>query len=249
MTVLPPRMPVDDRTPVDEPMPVREHMPVDGRPPEPLLAAPAATAVAPGPPVAPPRRRTSPERIVLGLLLAAGGAAWLLDVAGVAVPWALAPAVGVVVIGIALLVTARTPGGHAPLVIWGGILLAVAIALAVVRPTGGPVGDQVLTPSTTQWPVATSMTAGNLTIDLRQNPLPASGRLTADVTAGTVVIHLPSRTSGERVQVVAHVGMGQIQVDGVEVRSGMGLDWTSLDPPAVVVDVHIGTGQLEVDHG
>ncbi len=29
----------------------------------------------------------------------------------------------------------------------------------------------------------------------------------------------------------------------------MGLDWTSADPSAVVIDVHVGTGQLEVDHG
>jgi len=43
--------------------------------------------------------------------------------------------------------------------------------------------------------------------------------------------------------------MGKIQVDGVQVRNGTGLDWTSPDPAAVVVDVHVGTGQLEVDHG
>jgi len=205
--------------------------------------------MAPEPGVALSRPGMGPERIVLGLLLAAAGVAWLLDVAGVSVPWALAPAAGVVVIGLALIVTARKPGGDAPLVAWGGILLAAAIAVAVVRPVGGPVGDQFLTPTATQWPVAASVTAGNVTIDLRQNPLPASGRLTADVTAGSVVLHLPSGVSAQRVQVVAHVGMGQIQVDGVQVRNGMGLDWTSPDPAAVVVDVHVGTGQLEVDHG
>jgi len=231
MTVLPPRTPVEDRRP------------------EPPIASLATSTPAPEPPAVSPRPRTSPERIVLGLLLAAAGAAWLLDVAGVSVRWALSPAVGVVVIGLALIVAARTPGGHAPLVVWGGILLAVAIATAVVRPVGGPVGDRFLTPTATQWPVATSVTAGNLTIDLRQNPLPASGRLTADVTAGRVVLHLPSGVPAQRVQVVAHVGMGQIQVDGVQVRNGMGLDWTSPDPAAVVVDVHVGTGQLEVDHG
>lgn len=227
MTVLPPRTPVDDRPP---------------EPPAPAVAVP--------PPVHSPVRRTSTERIVAGLLLTAVGAAWLLDAAGVSVPWALAPAAGVVVIGIALILTARTPGGHAPLVVWGAILLAVAIAVAVVRPVGGPVGDRFVTPTTSQWPVATSLTAGNLTLDLRQNPLPASGRLTADVTVGTVVLHLPGDGPARRVQVIAHVGMGQIQVDGIDVRNGMGLDWTSSDPAAaVVVDVHVGTGQLEVDHG
>lgn len=230
MTVLPPRTPFEDRRP------------------EPGTVPSADPVTAAGTPEV-SRPRMSAERMVLGLLLAAGGAAWLLDVAGVSIPWALAPAVGVVVIGLALIVAARTPGGHAPLLIWGGILLVLAIAVAVVRPVGGPVGDRFLTPTAGQWPVATSISAGNLIIDLRRNPLPGNGRLTADVTAGRVVLHLPSGLRAQRVQVVAHVGMGQIQVDGVPVRNGMGLDWASPDPAAVVVDVHVGTGQLEVDHG
>jgi hypothetical protein len=194
-------------------------------------------------------RRATPERIVLGILLATAGLAWLLDEIGVSVPWALAPALGAGVIGVALILTARTAQGHAPLVVWGGILLAVSLLVAVVRPVGGPVGDRVLIPTADQWPVATSLTAGNLTIDLRQNPPPPSGRLTADVTAGNVVLRLPDGPRGQRIHVIAHVGMGQIRVDGVEVRGGMGLDWSSNDPAAVVVDVHVGSGQLEVDHG
>lgn len=229
MTVLPPHAPVEDLRP--EP----------GAPSSPDVAMAAGSSAV-------SRPHMSAERVVLGLLLAAAGVAWMLDVAGVSVPWALAPAAGVVVIGLALLVAAGTHGGHTPLVIWGGILLAVAVATAVVQPAGGPVGDRYLTPTAGQWPVATSVSAGNLIIDLRQNPLPASGRLTADVTAGRVVLHLPSGVLATRVQVVGHVGMGQIQVDGVPVRNGMGLDWSSPDPAAVVVDVHVGTGQLEVDH-
>ena len=181
--------------------------------------------------------------------MAAAGIAWLLDEVGVSVPWALAPAAGAVIIGIALIVTARTAEGHTRLVVWGGILLAVSLLVAVARPVGGPVGDHVLTPTANQWPVATSLTAGDLTIDLQQNPLPATGRFTADVTAGHVVLLLPSGPAGERVQVVAHVGMGQIQLDDVQVRAGMGLDWASADTRPVVVDVHVGTGQVEVDHG
>lgn len=234
MTVLPPRAPAEDLGPQGAPAPPADR-PVA---PEPGVASRPAG----GP-------RISPERIVLGVLLAAAGAAWLLDVAGVSVPWALAPAVAVVVIGVALILAARTPGGHAPLVIWGAVLLVVAIAVAVVRPVGGPIGDRVVTPTASQWPVATSLTAGNLTVDLRQNPLPARGRLTADVTAGTVVLRLPDAVPAERVHVVAHVGTGQILVDGNVQRSGMGLDWTSPDPAAVVVDVHVGTGQVEVNHG
>jgi len=230
MTVLPPRAPSEDERPV-------------------TAAAVSVQPPPPAAPAAPSARRFSLERIVLGVLLAAVGAAWLLDEVGLSIPWALAPAAGVVVIGVALVLGARTREGHAPLVVWGGILLALALSIAVVRPVGGPVGDRSLTPTASQWPVATSLTAGNLTIDLRQNPLPASGRLTADVTAGKVLLRLPGDSPGKRVQVVAHVGMGQIQVDGVEVRGGMGLDWTSPDPAAVVVDVHVGTGEVEVDHG
>lgn len=231
MTVIPPRAPLDTERP-GPPAP-----PVPSR--EPPTRSPVRLS----------ERRVSVERIVVGVLLSVAGAAWLLDEVGVSVPWALAPAAGVVMIGIALILAARTRGGHAPLVVWGGILLAVSLLIAVVRPVGGPVGDRFLTPTADQWPVATSLTAGNLTIDLRQNALPASGRLTADVTAGNVVLHLPSGPRAQRVQVIAHVGMGQIRVDGVDVRNGMGLDWTSPDPAAIVLDVHVGTGQLEVDHG
>jgi hypothetical protein len=159
MTVLPPRTPLEG-----EPMPI---------------AAPVTPPAAPS-----PARRTTPDRIVVGLLLAAAGAAWLLDEIGVSVPWALAPAVGVVVIGVALMLTARDPGGHALLVVCGAILLATALAVAAVRPVGGAFGDRLVTPTAGQWPVATSVAAGNLTLDLRQNPLPTSGRLTAHVNAG-----------------------------------------------------------------
>lgn len=237
MSILPPRAPVESER--SEPAVPTAPPPPPPPPPEP-----------PAPPAPPAARRATPELIVLGILLAAAGVTWLLDEVGVSVPWALAPAAGAVVIGLALIVTARTAEGHTRLVVWGGILLAISLLVAVVRPVGGPVGEHVLTPTATQWPVATSLTAGNLTIDLQQNPLPVSGRLTADVTAGRVVLLLPSGPSGQRVQVVAHVGMGEIQTDDAQVRAGMGLDWSSPDTAQpVVVDIHVGTGQVEVDHG
>lgn len=240
MTVLPPSSPVessrveDDRTPENTP-----------------AAEPAVASSAPFASSSPPseRRRTTVERLVLGILLAAVGAGWLLDEVGVSVPWALAPAVGVVVIGIALVVTAGDGGRHAPLVVWGAVLLVAALAVTAVRPVGGTVGDRYLTPTASQWPVATSVAAGNLTIDLRHNALPASGRLTAHVDAGNVVVHLPEGSGAKPVKVVAHVGVGQISVDGVDVRDGFGLDWTSSETAPVVVDVQVGAGNVEVDHG
>jgi hypothetical protein len=45
--------------------------------------------------------------------------------------------------------------------------------------------------------------------------------------------------------VIAHVGLGQIQVvDGTDVRNGLGLDWNSASPSAVVVDIQLGTANL-----
>jgi hypothetical protein len=78
--------------------------------------------------------------------------------------------------------------------------------------------------------------------------LPASGRLTAHVNAGNVLLRLPAENGVRAVKVIAHVGMGQIKVDGTDVRNGIGLDWTSPSPPTVVVDIQLGTGNLEVDH-
>ena len=78
--------------------------------------------------------------------------------------------------------------------------------------------------------------------------MPASGRLTAHVNAGNVVVRLPAENGIRTVKVIAHVGIGQIKVDGTDVRNGLGLDWNSASPSAVVVDIQLGTGNLEVDH-
>ncbi len=210
----------------------------DLRPP--VVPAPRPSS---GPVPGVPRDRR-PERVVAGLVLLGVGSSWLLDELGVSVPWALAPAAGVIVLGLALMVTARSRASHAGLVAWGAILLAVALVLAVAQPRG-PVGDRLVTPAASDWPVATSLSAGNLTLDLRSNPLPASGRLDADVGAGKVVVLVPR---GVTVQVVAHIGMGEVFVDGVQARGGMGIDWS--DPAApVVVDVNVNMGQVEVRHG
>lgn len=50
---------------------------------------------------------------MLGLLLAAGGVAWLLDTAGVDVPWRAAPAAALIVIGVALLASLAGGTGRA----------------------------------------------------------------------------------------------------------------------------------------
>jgi len=52
-----------------------------------------------------PGRGPQVDRIVLGLLVAAIGVGWLLDQAGVSVPWRMLPAAALVLIGLALMAT------------------------------------------------------------------------------------------------------------------------------------------------
>lgn len=187
------------------------------------------------------------DRIVVGLFVIGVGIAWFLDLVGVSVPWRLFPAIGLMFVGLALLVSLLGMGGRGGL-IGLGVLLGV-LALAVAAQPGrfvGPVGDRTVTPTQAEWPVSESVSAGTLTIDLTRYPLPRTGRLEASVGAGRIVITRPEDAS---TRVIARVGVGDIKVNGDEVSSGMGADWTERAPggPAVVLDLQVGTGSIEVN--
>ena len=219
----------------------------DAPPGGPPTPAPASTA--PASSVGPWITTHTVDRVVVAALLIAVGLAWWLDELGVSVPWALAPAVGAIVVGIALVVTAHRPGRRSGLVALGAVLVALAVTLAVAPPTSGPSGDRTVAPTAEQWPVTTSLSAGTLTVDLTRNRLPVAGTLTARVGVGRVLLLLPNAVGARPVHVTAHVGMGEVLVDGRHVQGGIGVDWSSPDVSAVVVDVRLSAGQVEVRHG
>lgn len=195
------------------------------------------------------------DRMVLGLLLAVAGVGWMLDEAGVSVPWRLFPAMALAVIGGTLLVSLVVGRGRGALIGLGIVALIVGVAVGVGADRyAGPVGDTVLTPTIADWPVTARFGAGTLTVDLTRHPLPATGELRADVGAGKVILVLPESTRIDtRIDIDARTTAGTITVDGVRVGDGIDVRWaqpgtgeTGVGPVAVTLQV--GLGDIEVRH-
>lgn len=188
------------------------------------------------------------DRIVIGLLVGATGVAWLLDETGVSVPWRMFPSAALIVVGLALTATLLGGRGRGVLIGLGIVLLAAAVAIGVGADRyTGPAGDRVLVPTAADWPVQERFSAGTVTVDLTRHPLPEVGHLQVDVGAGRLVVLLPpERTT----QIHATVTAGSITVDGVRVQDGIDLQWSNPGTTARSVDLnlHVGLGDIEVDH-
>lgn len=190
------------------------------------------------------------DRIVIGLLIGAVGIGWFLDEAGVSVPWHLLPAAALVLIGVALLVSLLVGHGRGALVGLGiaAAILAVAVGVGAAR-YAGPAGDRLIAPTTTDWPVETRVSAGNVTVDLTRNPLPEVGRLQVDVGAGELRLILPADAS--RIGVDTWTTAGTITVNDVKVGDGLDVRWSrsaSITPAPIRVELHVGLGNIEVNH-
>ncbi|MDD7939633.1 hypothetical protein PHK61_14510 [Actinomycetospora lutea] len=195
---------------------------------------------------APPAREPHLERLVTGLLLVALGVAWMLDAAGVSVPWRLFPAAALLLTGAALVIAAAGGWPRRGLVGLGAVLLVAAVAVGVhVERFAGPVGDRVVAPTGAEWGVPVRVAAGTATVDLTRHPLPASGRLDVSVGAGRVVLVLPP-TSAVRADV--EVVTGAVIVDGARVDDGIQARWTEPGPAPVTVAVDVALGEVEVLH-
>lgn len=188
------------------------------------------------------------DRIVIGLLVGAAGVAWLLDEAGVSVPWRLFPSAALIVVGLALAVTLLGGRGRGVLIGLGIVLLTVAVAVGIGADRyAGPAGDRVLVPAAADWPIHERFSAGTVTVDLTRHPLPEVGTLEVDVGAGRLIVLLPpERTT----QIHASVTAGTITVDGAKVDDGIDLQWSNpgTTAPSVDVNVHVGLGDIEISH-
>lgn len=196
----------------------------------------------------PPRRAIHWGRVVFGLLLAAAGVAWLVDALGTDVPWRFAPAIGLLVVGVALMLSVLGGTGRADLVVLGVVLAVIAtlVGFGVDRYFAGPVGDVTITPAATEWPISRTVAAGTVEIDLTRAIPPAEGRMEVSLGAGKIILRAP-----ESVAVDASVALGSVTVNGTKVREGADLTWTdeSVGRSAPTVTVNVAVGEVEVHHG
>src|SRR6478609_4771591 len=188
------------------------------------------------------------DRIVIGLLIGAVGVAWLLDQAGVSVPWQMFPAAALILIGLALIATLLGGRGRGALVGLGIITIVLAVAVGVGADRyAGPVGDLTVAPTVAEWPVQQHISAGTVTVDLTRHPLPEAGQLQVDVGAGEIDLILPSDSAAG---IDATATAGTITVDGVKVGDGVDLQWSTPSNASTPVELtlHVGLGDIEVSH-
>ena len=203
---------------------------------------------------APPTDRHAPAAatVLVGALLVLVGIGWLLDAAGVAVPWrAILPA-SLIAVGLACVAGAFR--GRQQALIVAGVALMVVLSLAVAVdwdvdvPVTGGVGDRTEQPRTPGDLTTYELAVGNLQVDLRQLQVPpGTTAVEARVGVGQLVVHVPG---GVTVDVMARSGLGEVQVLG-EQEGGLG---SRIDTVAdaggdrtLRLDLRVGLGQVQVD--
>ncbi len=196
-------------------------------------------------------------RLIVGSFLVVAGVAWLMDSLGlVALSAGMVLSVGLILVGVALLVTSARPGGHGGLIILGVILTLVLGLGTTVRDRAdaalfrGGIGDRVERPSTRAEAQRTfELGAGNLRLDLTalgatRSPI----RVRARVGTGELTVVVPSHAA---VRITSHVQVGRITVFGQE--RGSGLDVTDTfrggdgGPVRLNLDLRAGAGRIVVD--
>jgi hypothetical protein len=203
---------------------------------------------------APPADRHGPAAatVLVGALLVLVGIGWLLDAAGVEVPWRAVLPAALIAVGLACVAGAFRGRQHALMVV--GVALAVVLSLAAAAdwdlevPLGGGVGDRTERPTTPADLTGYELGVGNLVVDLRQLQLPpGTTRVQARVGVGELAAEVPQ---GVSVAVVARSGLGQVQALGQE-EGGLA---SRIDTVAeaggdrrLELDLRVGLGQVRVE--
>jgi hypothetical protein len=202
----------------------------------------------------PPADRHAPAAatVLVGALLVLVGIAWLLDAAGVEVPWRAVLPAALIAVGLACVAGAFRGRQHALMVV--GVALMVVLSVAVAAdwdldvPLAGGVGDRTERPSSPAELTEYELGVGNLVVDLRQLQVPAGTTVVeARVGVGELEVELPD---GVSVQVEASSGLGEVQVLGQQ-EGGFG---SRVEASSEVVpdrrlrlDVRVGLGQVRVE--
>jgi hypothetical protein len=210
----------------------------------------------PIPPVRPAdradRRGPATATVLVGALLVLVGIGWLLDAAGVEVPWRAVLPAALIAVGLACVAGAFRGRQHALMV--AGIALTVVLSLAVAAdwdldvPLAGGVGDRTERPSTPAELTEYELGVGNLEVDLsRLQVPPGTTTVEARLGIGELVVALPD---GVSVEVVARSGLGEVQVLGDQ-EGGFGsrIDATSEagGDRRLRLDARVGLGQVRVE--
>jgi hypothetical protein len=206
---------------------------------------------APAPPPEPREPRRSPGLLVLGAVIAAVGIAWLLAAVGALdVPLLAGLAIGLMVVGLALVLAPR--GAHVGPVIVLGIVLALlggSAAAIGVDPVSGGAGERVHRPgSAGELDRDHELGLGRLELDLtRLDPEELGGTIEASVGIGELVVLLPDRAEYE---VDAAVGIGEARaLELSDAGWGVRLRGRSDDEPPLRLELEVGIGSVRVVQG
>jgi hypothetical protein len=209
------------------------------------------TGPEPTPAVPTDRHAPAAATVLVGMLLVLVGIAWLLDAAGVTVPWrAILPA-SLIAVGLACVAGAFRGRQHALMVVGVALLVVLSLAAAVDWNLDVPlsgVGDRREQPTSPAQLREYRLGVGSFELDLRQLQLPAgTTSVKARVGIGELAVEVPQ---GVSVQVVAGSGLGEVQVFG-EQDGGIGsrIDTSSEQggDRRLVLDARVGLGQVRVD--
>ena len=205
----------------------------------------------PPPPSTGPRRWPV-GRLLVGVILVLLGIGWLLDSLDVAtLDWDLVLPIGLIVVGAALVVTARRGEGHGGLLTLGIVLtVLLTIGTVVKMPLAGGVGDRTERPVTLK-DRTYELAIGKLTVDLSRvaetQDDPAHARIEAHVGIGELVVIVPERIPC--VSTHARAGLGEVSVFG-ETQGGIGPEFSPgavcLATPLLELELSIGIGDVEV---
>lgn len=209
------------------------------------------------PPPPEPREGAFPiGALLVGIALVLIGVGWLLDALdAIDLDWGLALPVLLILVGIALVVSAQRGEGRAGLLALGvALTVLLTFGTLIQIPFGGGVGDTTERPTSFR-DRAYEHAVGKLTVDLTDLTWTESGdaseiTVEAALGIGQLVVIVPEDVGC----VIPHAraGIGEVKVFG-ESQGGIGPEYeveaACAELPVLELELSVGLGQVEVRGG